>query len=123
MTIYGNECPGEFDLIKNILGQGSTIHGRYTSPVNVTETYLGEPYSAFVNSPFLHEGRQVQHIHLFQGNGSYITYVWGMPSRGLGSFVAGNTESDPWRYNFFDGYYNRNETIYPVIYRYRYEFS
>jgi len=68
MTIYGNECGGSGLLL---FRDGNTLIGEYSSPVDITETYLGEPYAVYVDMGTI-GGRQGWQMQLRRGDGALV---------------------------------------------------
>jgi hypothetical protein len=68
MTIYGNECGGAGILL---LRDGNVIVGEYPSPVDVLETYLGEPYVTQISMGPL-GGRAAWQAQIRRGDGILI---------------------------------------------------
>jgi hypothetical protein len=67
MTTYGGECGGgTFTLYEGIY-----IVGNYSSPVDVTETYLGEPYIRWENVGVVN-GRTGYALYAMRGDGALI---------------------------------------------------
>ena len=70
MAIFGNECPGRFFLMS-----GDEIIGDYASPVTVTETYLGEPFTAYVQTGTTGAGEPVYTANFYAPNGTLLNDI------------------------------------------------
>ena len=68
MTVFGNECgSGGFLLLRD----GDVIVGDYASPVEVIETYLGEPYVVYIDAGML-SGHQGWGVQIRSGSGGLV---------------------------------------------------
>ena len=96
MTIYGNECGGAGFLL---LKDGNVVIGEYSSPVDIVETYIGEPYTTYVDMGIL-GSRQAWKAQVRRGDG-VIVNEWGTRDTQLGIILTAPTsEPGKWRANW-----------------------
>ena len=104
MAIFGNDCIGTtFNLY-----DGSELIGSYSKPVEITETYLGEPYLNFV--PIDVRGETGYRCHLMRGDGIVIATAATFRTQFNITFVPPNRESDSWALLFPDVEIDANYT-------------
>jgi len=125
MEIYGNECNGGgFSLFAN-----GEFLGDYPSPVNIIETYLGEPYVEYINEGNI-GGRQAWRFRYRRGDGLLLftnSVVW--DSQAFVGFTPPTTENGDWlqtvnSLNFYYGgswnFFAGRTSVYGKIPRYTY---
>lgn len=123
MTIYGNECGGTGFLL---LREGNVIVGEYSSPVDITETYIGEPYVTHVDMGIL-GGRRAWKTQIRRGDGvvvaeygtrdKQLTIVLTPPATESGQWTRTWDTANVW----FNGWFSASgSTDYSTIERYAY---
>ena len=93
MTVFGNECgSGGFLLLRD----GDVIVGDYASPVEVIETYLGEPYVVYIDAGML-SGHQGWGVQIRSGSGGLVVSEVPRKTKHSVTFIPPTTEAGTWK--------------------------
>jgi hypothetical protein len=123
MAVYGNECGGAgFLLLRN----DGVVLGEYSSPVDIAETYIGEPYVTHVDMGIL-GGRRGWKTQIRRGDGvvlseyttrdKQLTVTFTPPATELGQWTTTWDAANVW---FGSWVSNPGGTGYSTIQRYAY---
>ena len=92
MTVYGNECGSAGFLL---LRDGNVLVGDYASPVEVIETYLGEPYVVYIDAGML-SGHQGWGVQIRSGSGGLVVSEVPRKTKHSVTFIPPTTEAGTW---------------------------
>lgn len=95
MATLGSDCNGSGIII---YANGLVIEEFNSSPVNVIEQYLGEPYITYADAGIL-GGRQAYTPQFRRGDGTVVRTDAPRDSQVYGVIIAPTSESDTWKLN------------------------
>lgn len=96
MAIYGDNCPGRFFLLS-----GNEIIGDYSSPVQITETFLGEPFVIYaylgVATPtYNHDPRPRYNSYVYSAAGAVIAQLPSIDKSNPWTITPPSNEQELW---------------------------